>query len=401
MFDRKQSIGNAFLRSDGRKGIRNRLLVLYLSPYAETAARRMAEAFSPETVEVLGFGRCADSPLVERKLIAYATHPNIGATLIVANGGESLSPDNIYRAVQNSGRPCERIVLSHDGGFTTCVERGIRKIGTMLQSLQNVSRVPLYFSDLVIGAECGGSDATSGLAANPVVGRVFDRLCDLGATVLFEEMYEAIGLKDVLLARCATKQAAEEIGQTYDKFFRFCEKSNQFFITPGNMRGGLTTIEEKSMGAVIKSGTRPIQGVVKICQRPTHSGLWMMDSMPDAPDGCGPYTSEDATSLLVYPTCGTLLNLLTSGRGHLINTPITPTIKITGNRITAENLRNDTDIDASPVIYGEQTFDELADKLMERIVRTAAGELTAGEALNHRDGVINQELQYGRGGERL
>lgn len=394
MYDRNQSIGSAYLRADGRKGIRNRLLIVFLSPYAESAARRMADAFSPETVEVLGFSRCADSPLTERKLLAYAMHPNIGAALFVANGGESFSADAMCRTVRNSGRPCESLVLSRDGGFPACVTSGREKIGQMLQMLQSVPRTPLYFSDLIIGAECGGSDATSGLAANPVVGRVFDRLCDLGATVLFEEMYEAIGLKDVLLSRCANAKAAEQIAQTYDKFFRFSEDSNQFFITPGNMRGGLTTIEEKSMGAVIKSGTRPIQGVVKICQRPTHSGLWMMDSMPDAPDGCGPYTSEDATSLLVYPTCGTLLNLLTSGRGHLINTPIAPTIKITGNRITARNLHLDTDIDASPVIYGEQTLDALADQLMECIIRTAAGEPTAGEALGHRDGVVNQELQY-------
>ena len=253
---------------------------------------------------------------------------------------------------------------------------------------------------LIFGAECGGSDATSGLAANPVVGRVYDRLCDLGATVMFEEMYEAVGLKDVLVSRCATPEAAEQIACTYDKFFQFSEDTNQFFITPGNMRGGLTTIEEKSMGAVIKSGTRSIQGIVKIGQRPPHPGLWMMDSMPDTPNGCGPYTSEDATSILVYPTCGALLTILTSGRGHLISTPVAPTIKITGNRITAQNLHRDIDLDASPVIYGKETLDSLADQLMQIILRTAAGELTVGEALGHRDGVINQEEQFDCGGKK-
>ena len=389
MSDRNTVIGTGFLRPDGQKGIRNRLLVIYTSPYAEFAARSIASAFSPQRMEVIGFGRCADSPFTERKLAAYAAHPNVGGVLVVSNGNETIRGAIIAAAAGE--KPHAQLTISRDGGVASCIRKGIALAQTVLEELKLVPTAPLTYADLVIGAECGGSDATSGLAANPVVGRVYDRLCDLGATVMFEEMYEAVGLKDVLVSRCATPEAAEQIACTYDKFFQFSEDTNQFFITPGNMRGGLTTIEEKSMGAVIKSGTRSIQGIVKIGQRPPHPGLWMMDSMPDTPNGCGPYTSEDATSILVYPTCGALLTILTSGRRHLISTPVAPTIKITGNRITAQNLHRDIDLDASPVIYGKETLDSLADQLMQIILRTAAGELTVGEALGHRDGVINQE----------
>jgi len=127
-----------------------------------------------------------------------------------------------------------------------------------------------------------------------------------------------------------------------------------------------------------------------------------MDSMTDTAEGCGPYVSEDATSLLVYPTCGVQITILTSGRGHLANIPIAPTIKITGNRVTAANLADDTDLDASPAIYGAKTLDQLSDELMEIIIGVASGKETKGEALGHRDGVINQELQFGifnQGGE--
>lgn len=398
MSDRNTVIGTGFLRPDGQKGIRNRLLVIYTSPYAEFAARSIASAFSPQRMEVIGFGRCADSPFTERKLAAYAAHPDVGGVLVVSNGNETIRGAIIAAAAGE--KPHAQLTISRDGGVASCIRKGIALAQTVLEELKLVPTAPLTYADLVIGAECGGSDATSGLAANPVVGRVYDRLCDLGATVMFEEMYEAVGLKDVLVSRCATPEAAEQIACTYDKFFQFSEDTNQFFITPGNMRGGLTTIEEKSMGAVIKSGTRSIQGIVKIGQRPPHPGLWMMDSMPDTPNGCGPYTSEDATSILVYPTCGALLTILTSGRGHLISTPVAPTIKITGNRITAQNLHRDIDLDASPVIYGKETLDSLADQLMQIILRTAAGELTVGEALGHRDGVINQEEQFDCGGKK-
>lgn len=398
-------IGMGYLRPDGRIGIRNRVLVIYLSACARFVATRIARTFSPDAVEVIGFTRCVESPFTEMKLSRYATHANVGAVLVVGNGCEPLNGDVLVDTAEKSGRGAVQLVIRDSGGVAASVEKGIAAVRALLEGLARTPRTPIHYADLVIGTKCGGSDFTSGLAANPLVGRFYDRMVDLGATVIFEEMYEAIGLKDYLVSRCTDAHAAESIARTYDKFFLHSKESNQFFITPGNMNGGLTTIEEKSMGAVIKSGTRPIQGVIKLGERAPHPGLWMLDGMTDTEEHCGPYVSDDATSMLFYPSCGVNLSFLTSGRGHLVCTPIAPTLKITGNRRTMQNLRRDTDFDASPALYGERTLDQLAGDLFALVGRIAAGQRTKGEALGHREGVINQELQFssaapGQGGCR-
>lgn len=390
-YTKNQVLASGYLRGDGRIGVRNRLLIIYLSPGAKFCAEKICAHFSPSEAEVIGFNRRVDSPFTQMKLASYAAHPNVGAVLLVQCGDEAIEAAPILKAAGT--KPIGHIVIQTTG-LRAALATGSQLAAGLIEQMQLAPRADIHFSDLIIGAECGGSDSTSGLAANPVVGQTYNRLVDLGATVMFEEMYEAVGLKDVLISRCANEKAAQEIARTYDKFFAFSSDTNQFFITPGNMNGGLTTIEEKSMGAVVKSGTKPIQGVVKIGRKPPSPGLWMMDSMTDTSDGCGPYVSEDATSLLVYPTCGALITILTSGRGHLANIPIAPTIKITGNRNTALNLADDTDLDASPVIYGIKTIDQLSDELMELIIGVASGKQTKGEALGHRDGVINQELQF-------
>ena len=391
---KNQAIGTGYLRKDGRIGIRNRLLILYTSPCAEFAARKISQAFSPNTVEVLGFTRNCTSSFTEMKLKKYLTHPNIRGALFVSHCSEGLDSSNLLKEALLSGRCAALLSLDHNRGIANSINQGLLLVKDLLASLSVNPSQPLRFSDLIIGAECGGSDFTSGISANPLVGRLFDMLVDLGSTVLFEEMYEAVGLKDYLISRCQTAEAAREISCTYDKFLKYSKEHNQFFITPGNMKGGLTTIEEKSMGTVSKSGSRPIQGVVKIGQIPKKPGLWLMDSMSDTEEGCGPYISEDATSLLVYPCCGTILNILTSGRGHLINTPVTPTLKITGNRETYSRLSNDIDFDTSPMLYGEKNPDELADALLELVLQTINGQLSKGEALGHRDGFINHEKQF-------
>jgi altronate hydrolase len=133
----------------------------------------------------------------------------------------------------------------------------------------------------MIGAECGGSDGTSGLAGNPVVGRAFDRLVERGGTAIFEEVVEMIGLRELMVARAASPEAAEQLGATYDKALNYCKAVRQYSVAPGNFAGGLTTIEEKSMGAFAKSGDKPIEGVIRVSERPPHAGLWLLDSVPD------------------------------------------------------------------------------------------------------------------------
>ena len=179
--------------------------------------------------------------------------------------------------------------------------------------------------DLVIGAECGGSDYTSGLAGNVVVGRFYDWLTDQGGTAIFEEIVEAIGLDHLLLKRAASEQAAKELRYTYDKALEYCRSVRQYSVSPGNFAGGLSTIEEKSMGAVIKSGSRPIQGVIKVSCPAPHPGLWLLDSTPD------PYWMQfgitnpnDNEGLMDLASCGAHIVFLVTGRGNVVGSAVAP-----------------------------------------------------------------------------
>lgn len=166
--------------------------------------------------------------------------------------------------------------IQNEGGTQPAVRKGVEWVQSALKELENTPRVEMSVKDLVIGAECGGSDYTSGLAGNVVVGRFYDWLTDQGGTAIFEEIVEAIGLDHLLLKRAASEQAAKELRYTYDKALEYCRSVRQYSVSPGNFAGGLSTIEEKSMGAVIKSGSRPIQGVIKVsCPAPIRAcGCW-------------------------------------------------------------------------------------------------------------------------------
>ena len=285
------------------------------------------------------------------------------------------------------------ILLKQTECFEAAVELGKAAVEQLLEGLKDTPRAPFSWSDLVIAGECGGSDYTSGLAANPLLGLLHDDLRSQGATVLFEEMYEAIGLKELLLSKCADETARAQIGATYDKYFDYAVKGGQFALAPGNIRGGLTTIEEKSMGAVCKIGTSPITGVLKLCQKPEKPGLYYVDMISDDETGCGFSVSEDASSDLLYATCGAHVCILTSGRGHVVNNPIIPTLKITGNRVSYQRLAGDMDFDASSALTGENTLEQLKEQLKDLLVRVLSGKPTKGEALGHREAILNFENQ--------
>ena len=252
----------------------------------------------------------------------------------------------------------------------------------------------MRFSDLVIGAECGGSDSTSGLAGNVVVGRLFDRLVDAGGTAIFEEIVEAVGLDQWLLSRAADERAAREIRYTYDKALDYCRRVRQYSVSPGNFAGGLSTIEEKSMGAVIKSGSRPIQGVIKVSCPPERPGLWLLDSTPD------PYWMQfgitnpnDSEGLMDLISCGAHIVFLVTGRGSVVGSAVSPCVKITGNGDTFARMREDMDFDASPVLSGQCGMDELTDRLVSLVVQTAGGVETKSEHLGHREFFIPYKYQ--------
>lgn len=389
-----KTMWQAYARKDGKKGVRNRVLVLYTVKCAEFVAQQIVRESQNADTELVGFDGCTDNQYAVNLLISLIRHPNVGAVLAVGLGCEYVQPEWLSQIAEKEGKPAAWMFIQQEGGTKKSVEKGVQWVRRALKVLKDTPRVPMSFSELVIGAECGGSDFTSGLAGNVVVGRFFDRLVDAGGTAIFEEIMEAIGLDDLLISRAANEQAKKEIRFTYDKALSYCRQVRQYSISPGNFAGGLSTIEEKSMGAVIKSGSRPIQGVVKVSCPPPHSGLWLLDSTPD------PYWMQfgitnpnDSEGLIDLISCGAHIVFLVTGRGSVVGSAVSPCIKITGNKETFVRMREDIDFDASPVLQGKCSMEELTDRLCDTVIKTAADAPTKSEALGHKEFFIPYKYQ--------
>ena len=382
-----------FLRADGRKGIRDLTLVIYTVECAQHVANAIAQG--QDDVHVIGFPGCYDNQYAVRLLLALARHPNVGAVLCVGLGCEYTRPDLISDRVAESGRPTQWFKIQEAGGTRSSIERG-RDILKELREAKAALRKPvsMTWSDLVVGAECGGSDATSGLAGNPTVGRFYDLLVDAGGTAVFEEVVELIGLKPTLLERAQDEFAKQQIAATYDKAERYCQSVRQYSVSPGNFAGGLTTIEEKSMGAFAKAGTRPIQGVIKVAQPPSEPGLWLLDSLPDEHYMQFGFTNpNDTEGIMDLISVGAHAVLFVTGRGSVIGSPVSPLIKVTGNRHTFDRMHDDMDFDAGRMLEGAATLDEQAQELARLIADVAAGKPSKPEALGHREHFVMYKHQ--------
>jgi altronate hydrolase len=373
-----------YLRADGRKGIRNLLLIIYTVECAQHVAHSIAQG-EPDA-HVIGFPGCYDNQYAVRLLLALARHPNVGAVLSVGLGCEYTQPEKIAKVVMDSGRPADWFFIQESGGTSKSIARGKESLARLRQEISRKRRVPMTLADLTVGCECGGSDGTSGLAGNPVVGAFFDRLVDAGGRAVFEETVEMIGLRNILAGRAANEAARVELTAAYDKAVAYCRQVRQFSASPGNFAGGLTTIEEKSMGAFAKSGTRPIQGVIKVSETPRGAGLWIMDSVPDPHFMQFGYTNpNDTEGIMDLISSGAQIVLFVTGRGSVIGSPISPLIKITGNTQTYERMMEDMDFNAGRVLTGELSLGEAADELLALVTRVAAGEPAKPERLGHRE----------------
>lgn len=383
-----------YVRKNGAMGIRNKVLVIYTVECASFVAREIVRlAGDPET-EVVGFSGCTDNEYAVRLLIALIRHPNVGAVLTVGLGCEYVQPEWLADIAGKEGKEAAWMFIQQEGGTRKTIEKGLAVVGLMRERLKDTKRNPMGIRDLIIGAECGGSDYTSGLAGNVVVGRFFDRLTDLGGTAIFEEIVEAIGLKEMLVGRAANERARQEIGDTYDKALEYCKSVRQYSVSPGNFAGGLSTIEEKSMGAVIKSGSRPIEGVLKVSVPPKHGGLWLLDSTPDPHFmQFGITNPNDNEGLMDLISCGAHIVFLVTGRGNVVGSAVAPCIKITGNHETFSRMEEDMDFDASPILYGGMSQKEMALDLAAYVAGTAGGTPTKSEVLGHKEFYIPYKYQ--------
>lgn len=383
-----------YQRKDGRLGIRNRVLVIYTVKCAEFVAQKIVERADHMDVELIGFPGCTDNQYAVNMLISMIRHPNIGAVLAVGLGCEYIQPEWLADIATKEGKLSSWMFIQKEGGTQTTIEKGLAWVEWALKQLQDTLRAEMRLKDLVIGAECGGSDYTSGLAGNAVVGRFYDKLVDLGGTAIFEEIVEAIGLRDMLVNRGETEEVRQQLAYTYDKMLDYCKSVRQYSISPGNFAGGLTTIEEKSMGALVKSGSRPIQGVTKVAVPPTKPGLWLLDSTPD------PYWMQfgitnpnDNEGLMDLISCGAHIVFLVTGRGSVVGSAVSPCIKITGNHATFECMAEDMEFDASPILTGEISRDAMAEELAVHVAEIASGVLSKSEAMGHKEFYIPYKYQ--------
>jgi len=374
-----------YLRQDGRKGIRNLILVIYTVECASFVAHQVGAG--EDDVHVIGFPGCYDNAYAIRLMLALATHPNVGACLAIGLGCEYTQPAKLAEVAAASGRPSDWFYIQENGGTRSGIERGKAALHALRAKRDATTvEVEMGWKDLVLGAECGGSDGTSGLAGNPVVGRLYDFVVDRGGSAVFEEVVEMIGLRDILLSRAASPTVAAELDATYKKAEDYCKAVRQYSVSPGNFAGGLTTIEEKSMGAFAKSGSHAIQGVLRVAEKVPSPGLWLLDSVPDNHFMQFGYTNpNDTEGIMDLISVGAQIVLFVTGRGSVIGSPVAPLIKVTGNSRTYDRMKDDMDFDAGVILDGKKSLDEAALNLMAMVRDVASGRPSKPEALGHRE----------------
>ena len=376
---------DAFLRSDGRKGIRNTVVVVYLVECAHHVAREIQLPFREADVHLIGFGGCYPNNYSFRMLEALCTHPNVGAALLVSLGCEGFNRRGLLQAIRDSGRPAETLVIQETGGTRPTIERGREWVRAAKLQLETTPRGPLAAHELVVGTVCGGSDGTSGITANPGIGRAFDRLVAEGAVCIFEETGELIGCEQIMAARAATPELSKILLGAVAKAARYYSVLGHGSFAPGNADGGLTTQEEKSMGAYSKSGSANISGLIKPGDVPRAGGLYLLDVVPDGDVRFGFPNINDNAEIAELIACGSHVTLFSTGRGSVVGSAISPVIKVCANPETYRNLRDDMDIDAGRILEGRGTLDEVGAEIHRLTLAVAAGAKTASEALGHQE----------------
>lgn len=378
-------------RSDGRVGVRNHVLVLPASVCASDTADMISRRVSG-TVSFHNQNGCSQVPsdqqLTMDIMAGYAANPNVWGTLVVSLGCENCQMDLVVEAIRaRTDKPVEQLIIQEAGGTLKAVEQGVRMARGMVERASREVRVPCDLSSIILGTECGGSDPTSGLAANPLVGMVSDWLVERGATSILSETPELIGAEHILARRAASEEVGQQI---YDIIYRYeeamarvGEKIREGNPSPGNKAGGITTLEEKSLGCIHKSGHSTIQAVYDYAKQVDKSGLVVMDT-----------PGNDPSSVAGMVAGGAQVVIFTTGRGTPTGHPIAPVIKLTGNRETYAKMADNIDIDASPLIYQPKEKDALLEHAVRVLLDTINGVPTRAEAYGFVETAIARVCNY-------
>jgi len=366
-------------RQDGSIGVRNHLLVIAPIDCSMEPAKRIASRVDG-AVAVTQYHGCRVNEMAVNNLVGIGRNPNVAGVLLVGLGCETLTSEMLAEGIRPSGKPVEIVVTQSEGGTLKTIEKGVRILQRIAGEVSEVRREPFPLSRLSLAVECGGSDATSGLAANPAVGVAADMLIDEGGTVVFSEPQEMTGTEHLLARRAVNGEVAKKIYEMIDRQEQRMKAMgiDSRFISKGNMDGGLTTIEEKSLGAIRKGGTRPVQGVLdnnrERLEKPTHSGLWLQDG-----------TGWDVPSVTHMVATGCQVVAFTSGRGSTVGHAVAPVLKITGNPETYANMTDNMDINAGTVLDGSESLRSVGERIFNALVETASGRKTKAEALGYQD----------------
>ncbi|MGQ9536776.1 MAG: UxaA family hydrolase [Actinomycetota bacterium] len=376
---------DAFLgyrRADGNSGVRNHVVVLPSVACANGVVSAIA-AMVPGVVAMPhghGCGRGGeDLGLHYRTLTNLGRHPNIHGLLLVGLGCEALRAPYLAEAIARSGKRVEYLEIQEVGGSRTAARRGAELARDMLREADSVRREEIPMEEVVLGLECGGSDAFSGITANPSVGLVADWLVEKGGTVILTETTEMIGTAHILERRAADPRTGKEVRARIEAAERRTREILGSFasvaIAPGNMDGGMSSIREKSLGCILKGGSSPITEVVDYACPPTRRGLVIMD---------GP--GYDVESMAGLAAAGCQVIIFTTGRGNPIGFPAVPVIKVASNSRLYRAMEEDMDVNAGAVLEG-RSIQEVARDIRELLWRVLGGELTKAER-NRQEGVL-------------
>ena len=381
-----------YRRPDGRVGVRNRVLILPASVCASDTARIIAQQVEG-AVSFNNQQGCSqvgpDEQFTMDVMAGYAANPNIYGTVVVSLGCENCQMDLVTAAIrERTNKPMEQVIIQEAGGTLKAVEIAVRYAKQMVAEAALLQKEEFPLSELIVGTECGGSDPTSGLAANPAIGAMSDLVVKAGGTSILSETSEFIGAEHILARRAANKEVHDRIYEITTRF------ENHFHAvgedvragnpSPGNKAGGITTLEEKSLGCIHKGGHSTINAVYDYAKQvKSKQGLVIMDT-----------PGNDPASVAAMVAGGAQVVVFSSGRGSPVGHPIVPVVKITGNKLTFAAMEDNIDFSAAPLIYGEKTVEELGEDLLKMVIETACGKQTKAEALGFVETAIARICNY-------
>ena len=376
-------------RPNGTAGIRNYVAVIPATSCANELACAIADG-AAGAVPILHNHGCLrlqpDNERAHRTLVGLGSNPNVAAALVVEIGCGMLSPEAMASEIAAAGTPVELLSVKAAGGYAKAIEAGTSITRSMLATASLQQRVPLPLDKLSVGVKCGGSATISSAAGHPATGHVVDTVIDHGGTVIFSETAEVIGAEHLLARRAANEQVKQDLLDTVDRF-------EQMIIDygvdirgaqpmPGNILNGLTTIEEKSLGALVKTGTRPLNGVLEYAERPAGPGLYMMDS-PAWPVYMFLGMAAAGNQVFIFSLGGGVCGLFPSQPGAL-RLPIVPTVKITGDP-TLEPEMDFFDYYAGAVIEGKESKEAASEQFLNTFIDIVSGKPTTQEYSSYRE----------------